>query len=130
MELDEILEHHGIKGMKWGVRRSRSLSTSRSKTSKPVHEPASDAARAKELHTRARTAGTHTLSNQELQHLTQRMNLEQQYSRLSGSSSRKAAGARFAKEIVVNVGKQQATRMASDAVAKAVAQALKKKTKL
>lgn len=127
MELDEILEHHGIKGMKWGVRRSRGSSGKVGKRSKTVHEPTSDAARAKELHTRAKSSGTHTLSNQELQHLTQRLNLEQQYSRLSGSSSRRSAGAKFAKEIVVNVGKQQVTRMASDAAAKAVAQAMKKK---
>lgn len=89
--LDEILEHHGIKGMKWGVRRSRGGSTGRSgKSSKTGHEPASDAARARELHSRAKSSGTHTLSNQELQHLTQRMNLEQQYSRLTSTSSNKS----------------------------------------
>lgn len=125
--LDEILEHHGIKGMRWGVRRSRGSSGKVGKTRAPAHAPTSDAARAKELHTRAKTSGTHTLSNQELQHLTQRLNLEQQYSKLAGPSSRKSAGAKFAKELVVNVGKQQATRMASDAAAKAVASALKKK---
>jgi hypothetical protein len=120
--LDETLAHFGIKGMKWGVRRSRGSDG----TVGGAHpsSSASDAEKAKEFHTRARTQGTHSLSNQELQHLVNRMNLEQQYSKLN--KQRSNAGAKFAKEVLVQVGKQQTAKLASDILTKSVASAIKK----
>lgn len=126
--LDEILEHHGIKGMHWGVRRSRGsdglVGGSSKKTSS--HPLSDDAKRAQETHARIKSAGgTHVVSNQDLQHLVNRMNLEQQFSRLSLQNGSRA-GSKFAKEILTNVGKQQITKLASDAVTKAIGTALKK----
>src|SRR5262249_9225200 len=68
--VEESLKHIGVKGMKWGVRRG--VGTPRAASS-------SDAARATALRSQAKSQGTHTLSNEELQHLTTRLNLDQQY---------------------------------------------------
>lgn len=122
----EVLEHHGIKGMKWGVRRSGGSGSSGGHAG-GGHSTSADAAKAHELASRAKTSGTHTLSNQELEHLTKRMNLETQYSRLTSvGGSRHAAGAKFAGDLLKQVGKQQAARLASEAATKAVSKALKK----
>lgn len=107
--------------MKWGSRRSGGGSSSSG-----GHATSADAAKAKELASRAKSSGTHTLSNQELEHLTKRMNLETQYSRLTSGGSRHSAGAKFAGDLLKQVGKQQAARLASEAATKAVSTALKK----
>lgn len=72
--LDDVLAHYGIKGMKWGVRRTR----------KQIDADSEDASRVKATKAKARTnKTTSVLSNKELQDVITRMNLEQQYSRLT-----------------------------------------------
>lgn len=122
--IDDVLAHFGIKGMRWGVRRPRG---SDGHVEGESHPHATDAEKATEYHTRAKSSGTHTLSNQELQHLVNRMNLEQQYGRLTTpQKSALAKGGKFVGEVLVQVGKQQVARLASDLVTKQVAGALKK----
>lgn len=93
--IDHILKHHGVLGMKWGQRRSRSeLATVSVKTkSGPQHKtiirtkggkglPAHpDAIAAKVVTQKLKKSGMHTLSNQELQSLATRTNLEGQIKR-------------------------------------------------
>lgn len=132
--LDEVLAHYGILGMKWGVRRSdRQLARARGRrkeTGKPVtptkkakREAArsEDAKAADEAKKKAKKSGPSALSNQELQQLNTRLNLEQQYNKLAGQRQ-SSAGATFARDLLINVGKQQATRMANDQVAKLLRQ--------
>jgi hypothetical protein len=77
---DDILAHFGVKGMKWGVRRSSSSSV-----------PASDdSARASSIKKKVKAGGTKSLSNKEMQDLITRMNLEQQFTRLNPSKTTKA----------------------------------------
>ena len=116
-DLDTVLAHHGVKGMKWGVRRSREqLSTARkTKASDKALPLSKDAMRAKTNRRIAKNGGVGKLSNEELQSLVTRMNLEQQYSRLvppTGSAKAK----KFVSDIVLNVGKQQAQKYANDQV--------------
>lgn len=73
------LEHHGIKGQKWGVRRKNP-----SESSVPSSE---DHIRTSQLRDNIKTHGTHVVSNKELQDVITRMNLEQNYSRLSTQKS-------------------------------------------
>lgn len=92
------LAHHGVKGQRWGIRRNRDGSSGPSdvavkmKAGKrvtvtggkrhPAHQDAINAAIAKQ---KARKSSTDALSNKELQDLVNRLNLEQQYSRLASS---------------------------------------------
>ena len=84
---DEFLEHHGVRGMKWGVSRSRG-SSSGSKhgktggfTSKP--KVSADARNAMLAQKKIAMGGLHALNNKELQSLVKRQNLEQQYSQMN-----------------------------------------------
>lgn len=99
-EIEEFLEHFGVRGMHWGVRRAR--------TSSP-HPSSPEAARARQLHTTARSHGTHSLTNAELQALVQRMNLETQYSNLNQRQVNK--GQKIVTDLLVEVGKQTAKQL-------------------
>jgi len=114
--VEDILTHFGVKGMRWGVRR----------TSSQIHgDSASATASAK----KARKHGSQSLSNKELQDLITRMNLEQQYSRVapSGKGSKLLKlGGKFAGDVIVGVGKSQVTQLANAQVSKMVASVIKK----
>lgn len=117
--LDDTLAHFGIKGMKWGVRRSSTQGGSSSED----HDNAA-AAKAK-----ASKGGAKALSNKELQDLVTRINLEQQYSKLvppSKSTVVLKKGGEIVGNILLGVGKQQASRIANDQATKLIASILKK----
>jgi ribosomal protein S18 acetylase RimI-like enzyme len=118
--VNNFIEHFGVKGMKWGVRRDRSGGGS----SKPA--PSTDAVRVNAYKKTVKRGGTNALSTKELQDLVTRMNLEQQYSRLQPPSKTSRA-AKFAADVLVNAGKQQATKMVNDALSKQLEKLLKKK---
>lgn len=113
--LDDVLAHHGIKGMKWGVRRRQS---SDSGPTSP------DAARVKEHATTVKTHGTKALTNKELQELVTRMNLERQYSTLHQQSKKENPGVKFARELLIGIGKEQAAKLAREQIAKQLAKGL------
>ena len=84
------LEHYGTKGMKWGVRKKRdSGSGSSGGSSKPKPTMSADAKRVSKIKTKVKTKGRDSLSNDEMQDLVKRMNLEQQYSNLNPSKAKK-----------------------------------------
>jgi hypothetical protein len=117
--VEGILAHFGVKGMRWGVRRSRSQ----------LDGGSDDHKNAVAARTKAKKGGTKSLSNKELQDLINRMNLEQQYKRVVPPSAGKrilSGGARFAGEVLAGVGKQQVTKLASDQATRLVGQVLKK----
>lgn len=72
---DETLEHAGVKGMKWGVRRKE--------RSKLKQGPSDDAKTAHKALVKSKISGVEALSNKELKNLNERLNLEQSYARLS-----------------------------------------------
>lgn len=122
--VDDIL-HFGVKGMKWGVRKKRGSSSSSGKGDGKPLSP--DAERAKGHKTVAKKHGTDALGNKELQELVTRLNLEQQYSRLT--TQNRSAGKKFVTDLLANVGKQQVTKLASDALGKQVTNAIVNKKK-
>lgn len=105
MTYDASLQHYGIKGMRWGVRRSQKQLAKASSAPDSEDVVNKKAAAAKV----SSTGSTDSLSNKELQDLVTRMNLEQQFSRLStgqnGSAQKK--GESFAKSILKETGKKQ-----------------------
>lgn len=133
-DVDEFLEHYGIKGMRWGVRRSdEQLARAREggdkvkvkkvKGKKVVvieggknQSPSDDAVRTAVSKTKAKKSTTDSLSNAELKQLVERMNLEQQYSNLTSKQAETTktkkfvkAGSKFASDVILQVAKQQAS---------------------
>jgi hypothetical protein len=129
--VEEVLEHFGVKGMKWGVRKDapsgpqpvtiKAEDGKRVKTAGGTGQPASeDAKKVAIAKQTAKASSTDALSTKELQELVNRMNLEQQYSKLAASGGSVALGRKFAKNVAVNVG-SQSVKDASAKKVKAVA---------
>lgn len=114
--------------MHWHVRRARG----KDGRVGPQHPTSHDAAKAQRYQKRVGSSGTQSLSNQELRHLVDRMNLEQNYARLQPQkTSRGKAGLMYTKTLLINTGKQQLQNVAQEQskkyIAKALAQAAAKK---
>ena len=124
-DVDEI-EHYGVKGMRWGVRRdpgarsSRELArrekrpaqevvahptiglTKKAKARVPTqggedHPPSEDAIKVAQVKAKLRKSGTAALSNKELQDLQTRLNLERNVTQLA-PAGRAARGRKFLKD--------------------------------
>lgn len=85
-----ILQHYGVKGMKWG---------------KKKNPASSDAARSKTVRTTAKKKGVHTVSNKELQDAISRMQLEQNFKRLS--INEQSAMKRWLTSTLTEMGKRE-----------------------
>lgn len=130
----EILAHHGVKGMRWGVRRKATVGPTevivsdkrkKIKTSGGKGFPAhSDAVRARVIGQTAKKSGTKALSNQELQDYAKRIQLEQNLKRLSFHE--KNAGQKFILTVLGQSGKIQAQDLSNEASAKVKKELIKK----
>jgi len=113
-ELDDVLAHYGVKGMRWGVKREANAGPAEAefkqktpgsrvkiKTSKGGgQKPADEAVEAKLFRQTAKKSGPQALSNRELQALVTRMNLEKQYAQLTPGDQRIISrGAFYAKKL-------------------------------
>lgn len=75
-KIEEFLSHHGIKGMKWGVRRRRSSSGT---VEKPKTQASDEGRAAREILAKQKQHGTASLTNQELQMVNARIKLEKEF---------------------------------------------------
>jgi len=134
---DVVLAHYGKKGMHWGVRRASKYSDGPKGTNNPVvtkerpghkvtakggeNQPASADAKAIAIsRQKAKKSSTDSLSTKDLQDLVNRMNLEQQYSRLT-PDSRSTKGKKFAGKFVGQIAKEQLPKLAVIGLKKATA---------
>jgi hypothetical protein len=86
-EAEKVLEHYGIKGMRWGVRRKRKPSSSDAKTVAALRKK-----KASEL------------SNEELRKVNERLALEKTYRTVNSSAS--SRGKKAVLGILGSAGKQ------------------------
>ena len=116
------LYHYGVLGMKWGVRRNRkSASSSTPNTNiKRKRVPSEDHLQAQQL----KKKKLYEMSNKELETLTRRMQLEQNYKNLNRQQISK--GQKFVTDILTEVGKETAKNIVKNGV-KTGMNALKKK---
>lgn len=96
-DVETFLAHFGIRGMKWGVRRTPAQLARNA----PASEDAINAVKTQQ--TIKSSGSLNTVSSKELQNLVNRMNLEQQYVRLTTDSTPKKADS-FVKKLLKNEG--------------------------
>jgi hypothetical protein len=129
------LLHIGVKGMRWGIRRNTTHPTSVTVTQKGKkrlkvtggegHPASSDAIAAKKLGRQATKSGFQSLSNQQLQQFSSRVNMEQNAKRASFES--KPLAKKFIARLLGQTGKTAANQAAKQAISKDVGMFLLKK---
>lgn len=94
--VEGFLKHYGRKGMRWGQRIfSRGSSSSSSESAKTEARPLSDSHRAALIQAKVKKEGLAALSNDEIQSLTNRLNLEVNYAKVAASNTKLARGRTF-----------------------------------
>jgi hypothetical protein len=114
----DFVDHSGVKGMKWGVRRSES-ELGRASGAKDGDAKPKKAASKKESSTNSRnpTKSFRDMSDKELKAYVGRLNMEQQYARMQPTPwTRKAV--KFVSDIAVGAVKQQLTNQLSSEIGK------------
>lgn len=125
--VEDILAHHGIKGMHWGIRRDRSgkVTVSNKRIGKGLkttggfgHPAHADAVRTAKLRRIGQKSGVKALSDEELKAYTTRLNLEQNAKRLTFESSNPAK--KFVLKLIGQSGKTAAQNAANEAASQQV----------
>lgn len=120
MMYSDALEHHGIRGMHWGVKHlnaaksSVDASANIAKETKNIHNSVSNA------HAISKIKDTKSLTDNQLKEKVNRMNLEQQYANLSANQLSK--GRNYANSILEVTGSTLAIASSALGIALAMKQ--------
>lgn len=114
------LKHYGKKGMRWGVRKADSVSSGptdvvvktapgqRVKTAGGTgHSPHPDAIKSAAALQKARKSTVDSLSNDELNTLIKRVELETKYSKILAQKSQRTGVHKFVHDLITKVGKDE-----------------------
>ena len=93
-EMSDYISHFGVKGMKWGIRRYQNRDGSLTPEGRKRYGRSEDSEKVRELRKKPVSA----MSNQELETVIRRMNLERQYRDLKSSEIN--SGKKKAKEVL------------------------------
>ena len=109
--MDNTLQHWGIKGMKWGIRRYQNKDGSLTPAGKKRYSDSSTSVNV-----------TSSLTDDELRKKINRLQLEKQYRDLMKPAEQKKrnAGKEFVQDVLKNSGKNIATQLATYALGEAV----------
>jgi hypothetical protein len=122
--VENILAHHGVKGMRWGVRRKATVGPQEViisdkrigkgiKTSGGSGHPAHpDAVRARTSGQVGKKSGVTSLSNADLKAYNERLNLEQNYKRLKYQDS--SMGKKFVLSALRQTGNQSSQELGTE----------------
>lgn len=104
--VESVLAHYGVRGMKWGVRRRSSSSSSSA-------EASDDYKMAKA----ALSKPSHALSNNEMDALIRRMDLESRYTSALAKANAKPTTRggvikKFVSNLLIDIGRTEVTRIA------------------
>ena len=94
--VENVLEHRGVPGMKWGVRRDKKGSSSSTESGKTTY-----------------TKPVKNLSDADLNKRIKRLELEKKYSELSAAPS-KEAGQSITSKVIMTAGEQTSTKLLND----------------
>lgn len=116
------LRHHGVPGMKWGVRKDRGTSTTGTSRSskagkskglslfKPKAKPKPKPPE------KTKSKSIESMSSDELKKRIERLQLEKRYRELDPNSARTARGREFVISTIEQIGKQTITNLGSQAI--------------
>ena len=109
--MDNTLQHWGIKGMKWGIRRYQNKDGSLTPAGKKRYSDSSSS-----------KTDLSSLSDEEIRRKINRLQLEKQYRDLMKPTEQKKrnAGKEFVQDVLRNSGKNIATQLATYALGEAV----------
>lgn len=86
---EEMLEHHGIKGQKWGVRRYQNKDGTRTAAGKKREQSRSDESAHDDYNKAHSGKSVKDMSDAELRNRLNRLQMEKQYSQLTNSDTNK-----------------------------------------